>query len=101
MYTPVMTLPATPATLATEGALHPSPISIEGVTEVTILHYFETLNAGEFEATSRLFAEDGVLQAPFEQPIVGRGAIAAVTKIPLPVERAGKESHPGYCSCRS
>lgn len=52
-------------------------INIEGVSHPTILRYFETLNAGEFEATSQLFAIDGAMQPPFESPIVGRAAIAA------------------------
>ncbi|MDB9514435.1 nuclear transport factor 2 family protein [Kamptonema animale CS-326] len=38
--------------------------------------YFETLNCGDFEGTANLFATDGVLYAPFEDPIVGRDAIA-------------------------
>lgn len=38
--------------------------------------YFETFNCGDFEATANLFAADGVLYAPFEEPIVGRDAIA-------------------------
>lgn len=54
-----------------------SAISIEGIAEPTILHYFETLNAGEFDATAALFAVDGTLKAPFESPIVGQEAIAA------------------------
>lgn len=52
-------------------------ISIEGITEPTILRYFELLNAGEFEAASELFAAEGVMNAPFESPIVGPEAIAA------------------------
>ncbi|PPS45343.1 nuclear transport factor 2 family protein [Chroococcidiopsis sp. TS-821] len=52
-------------------------ISIEGITEPTILRYFETLNAGDFDATATLFARDGTLKAPFESPIVGQAAIAA------------------------
>lgn len=51
-------------------------IAIAGISEATILHYFETLNAGDFEATANLFAQDGTLNAPFEEPIVGREAIA-------------------------
>ena len=50
---------------------------IEGVTTPTVVQYFETLNAGEFEATAALFAPDGVLYAPFESGIVGPKAIAA------------------------
>ncbi|WP_333256150.1 nuclear transport factor 2 family protein [Microcoleus sp. S13_C5] len=45
-----------------------------------VLHYFETLNAGDFEATANLFADDGVLHAPFEDPIIGRSAIATYLK---------------------
>ncbi|MBW4490899.1 MAG: nuclear transport factor 2 family protein [Trichocoleus desertorum ATA4-8-CV12] len=55
-------------------------ISIEGITEPTILRYFELLNAGDFEATSQLFAPDGVMNAPFESAIVGPEAIAAYLK---------------------
>lgn len=51
--------------------------TIEGITEPTVLRYFETMNAGDWEATAALFAADGVLKAPFESPFVGRDAIAA------------------------
>ncbi|WP_414527462.1 nuclear transport factor 2 family protein [Nodularia chucula] len=51
-------------------------ITIEGVVEPVILRYFETLNAGEFQGTAALFADDGVMYPPFESGIVGRGAIA-------------------------
>jgi hypothetical protein len=50
---------------------------IEGVTAPTVIRYFATLNAGDFEATAALFAADGVLYAPFESGIVGPRAIAA------------------------
>ena len=53
-----------------------SELKIEGVTAPTVIRYFETLNAGEFEATAALFAVDGVLYAPFESGIVGPKAIA-------------------------
>ena len=52
-------------------------VTIEGITEPTLLHYFETLNAGEFEACAALFAADGVMYAPFESGIIGPEAIAA------------------------
>ncbi|MBD1823900.1 nuclear transport factor 2 family protein [Cyanobacteria bacterium FACHB-DQ100] len=52
-------------------------IEIEGISHPIILRYFETLNAGEFEATSQLFAIEGAMQPPFEQPIIGREAITA------------------------
>ncbi|NDJ24110.1 nuclear transport factor 2 family protein [Nostoc sp. B(2019)] len=53
---------------------------IEGITESNILRYFETLNAGEFETTATLFAEDGVMHPPFESDIVGPDAIATYLK---------------------
>ncbi|MFW9259205.1 nuclear transport factor 2 [Nostoc sp. KVJ20] len=53
---------------------------IDGITETSILSYFETLNAGEFEATAALFAVDGVMRPPFESDIVGKDAIAAYLK---------------------
>lgn len=52
-------------------------LTIEGVTEPTVLRYFENLNAGDFEATSDLFAVDGAMHPPFESAIVGPDAIAA------------------------
>jgi hypothetical protein len=48
---------------------------ISGMTESTVLHYFQTLNAGKFEETAALFAKDGVMHPPFESGIVGRDAI--------------------------
>ncbi|MBD2725780.1 nuclear transport factor 2 family protein [Nostoc sp. FACHB-892] len=53
---------------------------IEGITETNVLRYFETLNAGEFEATAALFSIDGVMRPPFESDIVGTDAIAAYLK---------------------
>jgi hypothetical protein len=53
---------------------------IEGITETSVLSYFETLNAGEFEVTAALFAQDGVMHPPFESGIVGTDAIAAYLK---------------------
>lgn len=52
-------------------------LTIEGITDPTIVSYFETLNAGDFEATSALFAADGAMHPPFESAIVGPAAIAA------------------------
>lgn len=57
-------------------AVHQMVIHIEGITEKNILHYFQTLNAGEFQLTSLLFADDGVMYPPFDSGIVGKGAIA-------------------------
>lgn len=52
-------------------------LTSEGITHQTVLRYFETMNAGDFEATSALFATEGSLKAPFESPFLGRDAIAA------------------------
>lgn len=46
-------------------------LQIEGITEPTILAYFASLNAGDFQACSALFAADGVMYPPFETGIVG------------------------------
>jgi hypothetical protein len=51
-------------------------LSIEGISEPTLIRYFETLNAEEFEATAALFAPEGVMYPPFESGIVGSEAIA-------------------------
>lgn len=53
-----------------------NPLFIEGITEPTIISYFETLNVGNFEACAALFAADGVMYPPFEEGLVGPEAIA-------------------------
>jgi hypothetical protein len=55
-------------------------LEIEGITQTTILRYFETLNAGDFDATAALFAEQGIMRPPFESDIVGYSAIAHYLK---------------------
>ena len=65
---------------ATTRPIITSSIKIVGITNPTVLRYFETLNAGDFEATANLFAEDGVLHAPFEEPIIGSSSIATYLK---------------------
>lgn len=47
------------------------------ITKPIIQQYFETLNRGDFQETANLFAPDGVLNPPFESPVVGSQAIAA------------------------
>ncbi|BAY07762.1 nuclear transport factor 2 family protein [Calothrix sp. NIES-2098] len=63
-------------TQATAGENVTGEFYIEGITETSILRYFQTLNAGEFTATAALFAEDGVMYPPFESGFVGPDAIA-------------------------
>lgn len=62
---------ATPATDAC-----PEELGIPGITEPTILRYFDTLNSGDFQATAQLFAATGQLHPPFEEAIIGPAAIA-------------------------
>lgn len=67
----------TPPTQPSDDATATVPLTIEGITEPTVIHYFETLNAGDFEATAALFAADGAIHPPFESGLVGAAAIAA------------------------
>lgn len=58
----------------------PPSATIEEIAEPLVLRYFETLNAGDFEATASLFAPQGELHPPFESAIVGPEAIASYLK---------------------
>lgn len=50
-------------------------VSIEGVTNVTVLNYMDLLNANDFEKLIELFVADGALQPPFKKPIVGKADV--------------------------
>ncbi|MEG3925798.1 nuclear transport factor 2 family protein [Microcoleus sp. D3_18a_C4] len=65
---------------ATTRPILTTSIKIAGITNPTVQRYFETLNAGDFDATANLFAHDGVLHAPFEDPIIGSISIATYLK---------------------
>lgn len=52
-------------------------ISIEGINNSTVLSYIENMNAFDFQAAVALFAEDGALQPPFEEPIMSQESILA------------------------
>ena len=65
---------------ATTRPILTSSIKIAGITNPAVLRYFETLNAADFAATANLFADDGVLHAPFEEPIIGKSSIATYLK---------------------
>lgn len=69
---------------ATAAPTEPSPSTAQFETVLAefpaIAAYFDTLNASDFDATARLFAENGVLVPPFEAQIVGPEAIAAYLK---------------------
>ncbi|MFB2839635.1 ketosteroid isomerase family protein [Floridanema evergladense] len=93
----MQTIDATPVALDEQADL-----IIEGITESTILSYFQTINAGDFSATAALFAVEGELNPPFESPVVGRDAIAAylqqeATEIKLlPREGTAEKTEDGY-----
>lgn len=65
------TTPQSPASVANTAEAS----TIAGISEPTIVRYFETLNAGDFESTGQLFADDGALHPPFENAIVGPATI--------------------------
>ena len=51
-------------------------LAIEGITQPQVAQYFQSLNAAQYQEVAALFAEHGILEAPFEESIVGREAIA-------------------------
>ncbi|WP_298617816.1 nuclear transport factor 2 family protein [uncultured Thermosynechococcus sp.] len=61
-----------------------------GIDEPTLIAYFAALNDERYEEVAALFAEEGVLYPPFEEPIIGRGAIAHY----LHLEAAGMRAEP-------
>lgn len=50
-------------------------VSIDGTNNPTVLSYMDNMNANDFEALIKLFADDGALQPPFQRPIIGRDAV--------------------------
>ena len=50
-------------------------LEIEGINESVVLRYFETMNSGSFMETAELFAPEGELNPPFEDPVVVNEAI--------------------------
>lgn len=71
------TVESMPPTQPSVDAPAPMLLTIEGITEPTVIRYFETLNAGDFKETSALFAADGTMRPPFESGIMGSEAIVA------------------------
>ena len=66
-------------------------VSIEGVSNPTILSYMNLLNANDFDELIKLFAEDGALQPPFKRPIVGKDAVLKFFKEECPNLRLAPE----------
>ncbi|MDR5639271.1 nuclear transport factor 2 family protein [Thermosynechococcus sp. JY1334] len=63
---------------------------ILGIDEPTLIAYFAALNEERYEDVAALFAEEGVLYPPFEDAVVGRGAIAHY----LHLEAVGMRAEP-------
>ncbi len=53
-----------------------SSVTIEGVSNQTVIDYMNNLNANDFDTLIELFTPDGALQPPFQRPIVGKSAVA-------------------------
>lgn len=69
-YTPVSE-PVVPPTEVSKR----TNVTIQGVTNQTVLAYMNNLNANDFDALIELFLPDGALQPPFRRPIVGKESI--------------------------
>jgi hypothetical protein len=52
-------------------------VSIKGIDHVTVLSYMENMNAFDFPAAVALFAAEGALKPPYQEPIVGQANILA------------------------
>lgn len=56
------------------------PVSIDGLDIPLIEHYFQRLNAQDFQGTAQLFVSNGELHPPLEEPVIGSSAIAQYLK---------------------
>ncbi len=75
-YSPTGKTPSVREPVAPPKEIAPrTKVSIQGIDDVTVLSYMENMNAFDFQAAVALFAEDGALQPPFEEPIVGHESI--------------------------
>lgn len=52
-------------------------VKIQGINNTTVLSYIDNMNAFDFHAAVALFTEEGALQPPFQEPIVGQENILA------------------------
>ena len=65
---------AEPVVPPTEPSLR-SEVSIQNVSNTTVLAYMNLLNANDFDVLIELFLPDGALQPPFQRPIIGKDAV--------------------------
>jgi hypothetical protein len=52
-------------------------VRIKGIDNATVLSYMDNMNAFDFQAAVALFAEEGALKPPFQEPIAGQENILA------------------------
>lgn len=52
-------------------------VSINGINNETVLGYMDNMNAFDFQAAVALFAAEGALKPPFQEPIAGQENIIA------------------------
>lgn len=52
-------------------------VSIEGINNTAVLSYMDNMNAFDFQAAVALFAAEGALKPPFQEPIIGEENILA------------------------
>lgn len=64
--------------------------SIDGLDIALIEHYFQRLNAQNFQGVAQLFVSNGELHPPLEEPVIGSSAIAQY----LQTEAAGMKLFP-------
>ncbi len=50
-------------------------VTIEGVSNATVINYMNLLNANDFDELIKLFVSDGALQPPFQKPIIGSESV--------------------------
>ncbi|EKU96221.1 orange carotenoid protein-like,NTF2 domain protein [Leptolyngbya sp. PCC 7375] len=62
-------------TVAPKAPEERTQVSIEGITNETVINYMNNLNANDFDALIELFTPDGALQPPFRRPIAGKEAV--------------------------
>jgi hypothetical protein len=71
--TPTVKEPVTPPTAAAPR----THVTVQGIDNQTVLSYMDHMNAFDFEAAVALFAAEGALKPPFQEPIVGHDPILA------------------------
>jgi Orange carotenoid protein, N-terminal/Nuclear transport factor 2 (NTF2) domain len=77
-YAPAGDMPRVTEPIVPPKEAAPRPkVSIKGIKNATVLSYMENMNAYDFQGAVALFAEDGALKPPFQEPIGGQDNILA------------------------